>query len=321
MSASVAAGDDGLVAPQVGEGAEDGAAVAVGECEDVSHGELLPGGSGFRSVVRTSWWKACRSRPVDAVRPGAGSACSGRNGRSVHGGCGGPVLVVEVAHLGVVVEVVVRHVRVGERRRDHDEPEGGFGERRGRPAVDVRQCERCGDVDVPRVDVDGLRCALAAASVARGVRGRRWPCRSRLRTACRLRGRRVRGTARDQRRRRPRRAGQAPEGSAPGRAWASVWLQGSAVRFRIQRLSLRGLLTAAEIWWIRSGCVPARATNVIRRPARCVGVEPVADLGFRFQHGGLAVVDRGDLVARRGGEHVEAVERSGRAVPAVPQGG
>ena len=76
-----------------------------------------------------------------------------------------PVLDVEVAHLGLVVEVVVRHVRVAGRRRDHDEPERGPGGRWGRPAVDVmRQCEPRGDVDVRRVDVDGLQCAFPAAS-------------------------------------------------------------------------------------------------------------------------------------------------------------
>ena len=56
---------------------------------------------------------------------------------SVHGGCGGPVLDVEVAHLGLVVEVVVRHLRVVGRRPDHDEPERVTGGRRGRAAVDV----------------------------------------------------------------------------------------------------------------------------------------------------------------------------------------
>ena len=85
--------------------------------------------------------------------------------RSVHGGCGGAVLDVDVAHLGLFVEVVVRHVRVVGRRRDHDEPERGPGGRRGGPAVDVmRQGEPRGDVDVRRVDVDGSQCALPAAS-------------------------------------------------------------------------------------------------------------------------------------------------------------
>ncbi len=37
---------------------------------------------------------------------------AGGNGRSVHGGFGGPVLDVEVAHLGLVVEVVVGHVQI-----------------------------------------------------------------------------------------------------------------------------------------------------------------------------------------------------------------
>ena len=68
----------------------------------------------------------------------------------------GPVLDVEVVHLGLVVEVVVRHVRVVGRRRDHDDPERGPGGRRGWPAVDVMgQCEPGGDVDVRGVDLDG----------------------------------------------------------------------------------------------------------------------------------------------------------------------
>ena len=54
---------------------------------------------------------------------------------SVHGGRGGPVLDVEVAHLGLAVEVVVRHLRVVGRRGDHDEPERGAGGRQRRPAV------------------------------------------------------------------------------------------------------------------------------------------------------------------------------------------
>ena len=44
-----------------------------------------------------------------------------------------PVLDVEVAHPGVVVEVVVGHVRVAGRRRDHDGPERGSGGRRVGP--------------------------------------------------------------------------------------------------------------------------------------------------------------------------------------------
>ena len=90
----------------------------------------------------------CRRRSRNATLP--------PNGRSVHGECGGPVLNVEAAHLGLVIEVVVRHVRVAGRRRDHDEPERGPGERRGRPAVDVmRHCEPGGVVDVRSVDLDG----------------------------------------------------------------------------------------------------------------------------------------------------------------------
>ena len=76
--------------------------------------------------------------------------------RSVHGGCGGPLLDVDVSHLGLFVEVAVRRLRVVGRRRDHGEPERGAGGRRSRPAVDVmRQGEPCGDVDAGRVDLDG----------------------------------------------------------------------------------------------------------------------------------------------------------------------
>ena len=78
---------------------------------------------------------------IDAVRLAAGWLLRPHGG-AVHRGCGGPVLDVESVHLPLDVEVVVRHVRVVGRRRDHDEPEGGSGGRRGRPAVDVmRQCE------------------------------------------------------------------------------------------------------------------------------------------------------------------------------------
>ena len=41
--AGLAGGDDGFVAPQLGDGAEDGAPVAVEERDDAPHGELLPG--------------------------------------------------------------------------------------------------------------------------------------------------------------------------------------------------------------------------------------------------------------------------------------
>ena len=132
-------------APQLGDGGEDGAPVAVEERDDAPHGELLPG-----EAVSIG----CSGRlPRFAWRRGA---CSGRDGRSVRGGCGGPVLDVEVVYLGLVVEVVVRHVRVVGRRRDHEEPERGPGRRRGRPAVDVLgQGEPGGGVDVRGVDPDG----------------------------------------------------------------------------------------------------------------------------------------------------------------------
>ena len=90
-------------------------------------------------MARSSGYTAC-----DAVRLTAGAACSGRT----RGQC--------TVHLRLVVEVVVGHLRVVGRRRDHDEPERGPGGRRGRPAVDVmRQREPGGDVDVRRVDLDG----------------------------------------------------------------------------------------------------------------------------------------------------------------------
>ena len=44
--AGLAAGDDGFEAPQLGDGAEDGAPVAVEERDDTPHGELLPGEAG-----------------------------------------------------------------------------------------------------------------------------------------------------------------------------------------------------------------------------------------------------------------------------------
>ena len=42
-SAGLARGDDGFVASQLGDGAEDGEPVAVEERDDAPHGELLPG--------------------------------------------------------------------------------------------------------------------------------------------------------------------------------------------------------------------------------------------------------------------------------------
>ena len=41
-SAGLAGGDDRFVAPQLGDGAEDGAPVAVDEGDDAPHGEVLP---------------------------------------------------------------------------------------------------------------------------------------------------------------------------------------------------------------------------------------------------------------------------------------
>ena len=110
-SAGLAAGDDGFVAPQLGDGAEDGAPVAVEEPDDAPHGELLP-----REVsVDQSFGHRGRRRTASPLVP--------PYALSVHRDYGGPVLDVEVAHLGLVVEVMVRHFRVVGRRRDHDEPE------------------------------------------------------------------------------------------------------------------------------------------------------------------------------------------------------
>ena len=64
-------------------------------------------GSVAESVIATQPWTRF------AWQRGAGSD---RNERSVHGGCVGPVLDVEVAHLGLVVEVMVGHLRVAGRR-------------------------------------------------------------------------------------------------------------------------------------------------------------------------------------------------------------
>ena len=100
---------------------------------------------------------SCSGIMVESVPPSDGRSGSPDGGgwvlrphdRSVHGGCGGPVLDVEVVHLGLVVEVVVRHLRVVGRGRDHDEPERRAGGRRGRPAVDVIRNRELGrDVDV-----------------------------------------------------------------------------------------------------------------------------------------------------------------------------
>ena len=80
----------------------------------------------------TAYIGLAHSRPrARCFRHGAADAAAARGSLesverwSVHSGRGGPVLDVEVAHLGLVVEVVVRHLRVVGRRRDHYEPEGG----------------------------------------------------------------------------------------------------------------------------------------------------------------------------------------------------
>ena len=96
----------------------------------------------------------------------------GLQGRSVHGGCGGPVLDVGVAHLGQVVKVVVRHLLVVGRRCDHHEPERGAGRRRGRPAIDVIGHGESGrDIAVRRVDLDGGQVVEGDAASRRRVSG------------------------------------------------------------------------------------------------------------------------------------------------------
>ena len=122
-SAGLAAGDDGFVAPQLGDGAEDGTPVAVEERDDAPHGEPLPGEAGVGRLFGHRGRESRSQTAGDAVRLAAGLLAPAANERSVNGGWGGPVLDVEVVHLGLVVEVVVRHPRVVGRRRDHDEPE------------------------------------------------------------------------------------------------------------------------------------------------------------------------------------------------------
>lgn len=94
--------------------------------------------------------------------------------RSVHGGCGGPVLNVEAAHRGRVVWVVVRCLRVVGRRRDQAGPHGAPAEgRAGRRAsatgpAQTRGQRMSGPTSVP------LQCASATtAHLRRGSRRRR----------------------------------------------------------------------------------------------------------------------------------------------------
>ena len=145
------------------------------DVDSPGHGRAAPWG-------RFGRWLLAPSGGDGITGLGTG-ACPGRNGRSVLGGCGGPVLDVEVAHPGLIVEVVVSHVRVvGRRWREHDEHERGSGGKRGRPAVDVtRHREPRGDVAVRRVGVDGSRCALPAATGVLNFPRQRSPS-SKLRT-------------------------------------------------------------------------------------------------------------------------------------------
>ena len=119
-------------------------------------GRRLPGVRVFRR--KEGRGRGCAVRPLSEAPPGRVVNRGGRVGqknfppagrrvsagfllrpheRSVHGGCGGPVLDVEVAYLSLVAGVVVRHLRVVGRRRDHDDPERGACGRR-----DTAGCRR-----------------------------------------------------------------------------------------------------------------------------------------------------------------------------------
>ena len=88
------------------------------------------------SSIGAGGWAKRTSRPRGRRRS---AGCLLRpHERSEYGGCGGPVLDVDVAHLGLVVEVAVRHLWVVGRRRDHDDPERGAGGRRGRAATSTQ---------------------------------------------------------------------------------------------------------------------------------------------------------------------------------------
>ena len=128
--------------------------------------------------------------------------------RSVHGGCGEPVLDVDVAHLGLFVEVAVRRLRVVGRRRDHGEPERGAGGRRGRPAVDVmRHGEPGRDVDVRCVDLDGGQVVEGDRGFARAGLGIADDSVGGCRVGCLL-GCARNLTSADRDRRRPQKAGR-----------------------------------------------------------------------------------------------------------------
>ena len=79
-SAGLAAGDDGFVAPQLGDGAEDGAPVAVEERDDAPHGELLPREVSVDQSFGHRGRKRAVRRPLMWLHPRGGAACSGRTG-------------------------------------------------------------------------------------------------------------------------------------------------------------------------------------------------------------------------------------------------
>ena len=79
-SAGLVGGDDGFVAPQLGDGAEDGAPVAVGERDDAPHGELLPGEVSVDQLFGHRGRKRAARRPLMWFRPRGGAACSGSTG-------------------------------------------------------------------------------------------------------------------------------------------------------------------------------------------------------------------------------------------------
>ena len=66
--AGLAAGDDGFAAPQLGDGGEDGAPVAVEERDDAPHGELLPGEARVDQLFGHRGRRRTASRPLTRVR-------------------------------------------------------------------------------------------------------------------------------------------------------------------------------------------------------------------------------------------------------------
>ena len=124
--AGFAAADDGFVAFQLGDGGEDGAPVAVEQRDDAPHGELLPGEASVDQLFGHRGGKRTARRPLVWLRLARRDCMLRPNGRSVHGGCGGPVLDAAVAHLGFFVEVVVRRLWVVGRRRGRSRFNNGW---------------------------------------------------------------------------------------------------------------------------------------------------------------------------------------------------